>query len=59
MTNYVNGKMELQGNVDFKPINSGEMSVGVRRNKVSWYKGAIYKIKITPGVLLPEDFIRI
>jgi hypothetical protein len=59
MTNYVNSKIELQGDVDFKPINSGEMSIGVRRNKVSWYKGAIYKIKITPGVLLPEDFIRI
>ena len=57
ITNYINGKMEIKGHVDFKPINSGEMSIGVRRNKVSWYKGAINKIKISPEVLKPEDFI--
>jgi hypothetical protein len=57
MTNYVNGNMEIKGQVDFLPINTGEMSMGVRRNKVSWYKGAIYKIKITPGVLDPAEFI--
>jgi hypothetical protein len=57
MINYINGKMEIKGQVDFKPINSGEMSIGARRNKVSWYKGAIYKIKISPEVLEPEDFM--
>jgi len=57
MTNYVNGGLELKGHVDFKPINSGEMSIGVRRNKVSWSKGAHHKIKITPAVLQPQDFI--
>ena len=57
MTNYINGNMEIKGQVDFKPINSGEMSIGVRRNKVSWYKGAINKIKISPEVLKPENFM--
>jgi hypothetical protein len=57
MTNYVNGKKEIEGQVGFKPIEIGEMSIGVRRNKVSWYKGAIYKIKISPEVLGPEDFL--
>jgi hypothetical protein len=57
MTNYINGKMELSGNVVFKPFNSGEMSIGARRNKVSWYKGSIYKIKISPEVLSPENFM--
>lgn len=57
MTNYINGKKEITGHVDFKPLNSGEMSIGARRNKVSWYKGAIYKIRISPGVLKPEDFM--
>jgi hypothetical protein len=57
MTNYINGKMELSGNVDFKPFNSGEMSIGARQNKVSWYKGSIYKIKISPEVLTPEYFM--
>jgi hypothetical protein len=57
MTNYINGKKEITGHVDFKPLNSGEMSIGARRNKVSWYKGAIYKIRITPGVLNSGDFM--
>jgi len=57
MTNYINGKMEIKGEVDFKPINSGAMSIGVRRNKVSWYKGAIYKIKISPEALVPKGFM--
>lgn len=56
MTNYVNGKKEMTGHVDFKPM-TGEMSIGARRNKVSWYKGAISRIKISPEVLNPENFI--
>jgi hypothetical protein len=57
MTNYVNGKQEMSEPSDFSPIITGEMSIGVRRNKVSWYKGAIYKIKISPEVLKPKSFI--
>lgn len=57
ITNYINGKMEIKSQIDFKPINSGKMSIGVRRNKVYWYKGAIYKIKISPEVLEPKDFV--
>jgi len=56
MTNFVNGKKEMTGHVDFKPM-TGEMSIGARRNKVSWYKGAIAKIKISPEVLKPESFM--
>jgi hypothetical protein len=59
MRNYINGEFELEGHVGRKEINSGEMSAGVRRNKVSWFKGAIYRIRITPGVLRPEDFMKI
>jgi hypothetical protein len=57
MTNYINGKVELTGNVSYRPINSGAMSLGARRNKVSWFKGAIYKVKITPEVLEPKGFM--
>ncbi len=56
MKNYVNGKFELEGKVDFKPLE-GEMSIGVRRNNVSWYKGAICKIRISNGVIKPGDFL--
>ena len=57
MKNYINGKMEIKGEADFKLINSGAMSIGARRNKVSWYKGAIYKIKISPEALEPNRFM--
>jgi hypothetical protein len=57
MTNYINGKLELTGEVSYKPINSGATSIGVRQNKISWFKGAIYKIKITPEVLSPKEFL--
>jgi hypothetical protein len=57
MKNYINGKFEIEGWVDFTRLNSGEMSVGVRRNKVSWYKGTICKIRISQGALKPESFM--
>ena len=56
MVNYINSKPELEANIDFAPINSGKTSIGVRLNKVSWFKGAIYKIVITPKALKPEQF---
>jgi hypothetical protein len=57
MVNYVNGKLEIKGKVSFNPVNSGEMSIGVRRNKVSRFKGAINKIRINPLVLSLADFM--
>lgn len=56
---YVNGKKELQGNISFTPILDGATSIGVRQNKISWFKGAIYEIRITDRVLLPGEFITI
>lgn len=57
MTNYINGKKELDGEVIYRQINSGAMSIGMRQNKVSWFKGAIYKIRISKGVLEPKEFM--
>lgn len=54
--NYVNGKLELEGVLDFQPIASGSMSIGARMNRVHWFKGAIHSIEITPRVLEPESF---
>ncbi len=56
MVNYINSKPELEAKIDFAPINSGKTSIGVRLNKVSWFKGVIYKIVITPKALKPEQF---
>ena len=53
---YVNGKMELEGSISFSPILEGITSVGVRQNKVSWFKGAIYSICLTDKVLNENEF---
>lgn len=58
LTNYVNGVKELSGKMKMHPIKSGITSLGVRQNKISWFKGSIYKIKITPEVLTPELFMK-
>ncbi len=53
---YVNGKKELEGNVEYKPIIEGQTSIGVRQNKLSWFKGAIYRVTITDKYLNSKDF---
>lgn len=57
LTTYVNGKKELHELYSFKPIQTGGSSIGVRLNKRSWFKGTIYKLKITPEQLKPDSFI--
>jgi len=58
--NYVNGKLELEGKVeDLKPIYGGRTSVGVRQNKVFWFKGTIASFKITPKALKGDELNRI
>lgn len=57
LTTFVDGIQELQEPFTFEPINTGRSSIGVRLNEKSWYKGMIYRIRITPGELHPKDFI--
>ena len=54
MTHYVDGVREGSGEVAFKPLGAGRTSIGVRQNRVSWFKGRIRTIRITPAVL-PES----
>jgi hypothetical protein len=56
MDTYVAGKHELEGRVPFSPFKSGRTSIGVRMNKVYWFKGAIARIRITPKCLTPSEF---
>jgi hypothetical protein len=56
--NYVNGKLLMSKAIDFNPLNPGQTSIGVRLNKVSWFKGAIRKIRITSQALSPDEFLK-
>jgi hypothetical protein len=56
MEAFVNGKRELQGQIPFSPFTLGQTSIGVRLNRINWYKGAISKMRITPWKLEPHAF---
>lgn len=59
MTNYIEGVKELEGEVLLPPMVEGAISVGVRQNKVSWYKGAIREIRFHPEALEPAALQRV
>ena len=50
MAHFVDGVRELSGDVPFKPLNAGQTSIGMRQNRVSWFKGVIHSVRIRPGV---------
>ncbi len=57
MRNYVNGRQELSGPLAVGALEAGQMSVGVRQNRVFWFKGAISRLRFTPRALAPGEFM--
>ena len=55
MRHYVNGQLELSQPLKFEPHAAGQTSIGVRINKVHWFKGAIGWARFTPRVLEPKE----
>jgi hypothetical protein len=51
MASYVDGVPELSGEVAFEPLKAGRISIGVRQNLVSWFKGRIRQVRVTPEAL--------
>lgn len=51
MSHYVNGLMELEGQINFDPMGSGKISLGMRMNQVHWFKGLIREIRFHPKAL--------
>jgi hypothetical protein len=58
MRHFVNGVEELSTPIAFQPQTSGQCSFGARLNRVSWYRGAIKRIRVTPAVLKPDAFLQ-
>jgi len=58
MRHYVDGKEELSAKIQPAVLGKGQTSIGVRFNKVHWYQGAISRIRVTPDVLHPADFLK-
>ncbi|TDH21624.1 LamG domain-containing protein [Segetibacter sp. 3557_3] len=51
MTSYVNGQKELEGEVELVPMLVGRLALGVRLNKVNWFKGQLKEIRFHPAAL--------
>lgn len=58
MRHYIDGKLELSGKIAMKPFGRGRVSIGVRQNKVYWFKGAVRKVRFTHKALEPKQFLR-
>ena len=51
MAHFVDGHKQLAGAVAFSPMAGGRMSLGVRQNKVHWFKGCIAEVRFSAKAL--------
>jgi hypothetical protein len=58
LRNYVDGVLQGQGELHMAPQKAGQTSVGVRFNKVNYFKGAVRTARMTPHALQPSEFLR-
>jgi len=56
--NYVDGVLEGSSELHLAPHKPGRTSVGVRMNKVDYFKGAIMTARMTPRALSPDKFLK-
>ena len=56
--NYVDGVQEGAASLHLAPHGPGHTSVGVRINKVFYFKGAIHKARFTRRALSPAEFLK-
>jgi 6-phosphogluconolactonase len=56
---YVNGELQGEAEVAFRPQGAGRASVGVRMNKVSYFRGAIAKARFTHSALPASAFMTV
>ena len=57
--NYVDGVQEGAGEVALEPHGPGQTSVGVRINKVFYFKGAVHLARFTRRALPPAEFLKV
>jgi hypothetical protein len=57
MSHHINHKLELSAEVALAPQGAGQTSVGVRINKVDYFKGAVHKARFTKRALGKAEFL--
>ena len=53
---FVNGVLQTEAEIAFKPQGPGRSSAGVRINRVNYFNGAIREARFTPRALTPNQF---
>ena len=55
---YVDGELQGEAELAFKPHGSGGTSVGARMNHVNYFNGAVRQARFTPRALPPDQFLK-
>ncbi|MNE93475.1 hypothetical protein D3C80_1913320 [compost metagenome] len=53
---FVNGELQTEADIAFKPQGPGRSSVGTRINRVNYFNGAVREARFTPRALTPDQF---
>ena len=56
---YVNGELQGKAAIRYTPQGPGSAAIGVRLNRVNYFKGAVSQARFTPRALMPSDFVKI
>jgi hypothetical protein len=56
--NYVDGVLQGSGPLHLAPQGPGHTSIGVRINRVNYFKGAVLEARMTRAVLQPSEFLK-
>jgi pimeloyl-ACP methyl ester carboxylesterase len=59
LRNYVDGVLEGSGELHLLPQGPGRSSIGVRINKVNYFKGAVALARMTRAALAPAEFLKL
>lgn len=54
---FVNGALQMQVDIPFQPQGPGRASVGVRLNRVNFFRGAIRQARFSRSALPPSRFL--
>lgn len=56
---YVNGELQGEAEIAFRPQSSGYASIGTRINRRDYFKGAVYAARFTHAALAPSQFLKL
>ena len=57
MRHFVDGQEELSGPLAIQPLGAGSTSIGMRMNRMFWFKGTVSRARFTRRALAPTEFM--